>query len=199
MSAAGQGRHPGGPGPVASVLLGISRLARLRADGFACFKDTPQAFLNSLAPMLAFPVVAGIGMVLGGDIGAALGDLLATLVALLAPAVLSHALAAFWGREEHWLRYAVAFNWCQAAITVLTVLVAAIAGASAAGQSGTQAVQAMLGSVVVVLLYWLVLAWFLARRGLQISGWKAVLLVLVTNFGTGLLVAGPRMLVATLP
>ena len=36
---------------------------------------------------------------------------------MLAPAAVSHALARWWGREARWLRYAIAFNWCQWVIT----------------------------------------------------------------------------------
>ena len=35
-----------------------------------------------------------------------------TVVAQLAPPVLSHALARRWGREHLWLHYATAYNWC---------------------------------------------------------------------------------------
>ena len=43
-----------------SVLIGILRIARGRADGIACFGSSPQAFLSSLAPLLAFPLVGAV-------------------------------------------------------------------------------------------------------------------------------------------
>ncbi|MCW3474836.1 hypothetical protein [Limobrevibacterium gyesilva] len=183
-------------GPAANVLHGVVRLALFRSDGFAAFGATPLAFLNSLAPLLAFPLVGGAMLLLSGSLRAAAADLLASIVALLAPAVFSHTLAALWKREALWLRYAVAFNWCQAAITLATVLLVALVGTITMGRP--EGLQTVLGSVVALLCYWLVLCWFMARRGLQISGPKAVLFVLVMNFGTAVLVVGPRVLLATL-
>ena len=95
-----------------SVFRGFVRLARFRPEGFAYFSGTHAAMLNSLAPLLAFPLVGGALLLFrGGGIGAA-SDLLATVVALLAPLLIAHALAMRWGRGDAWLRYAAAFNWC---------------------------------------------------------------------------------------
>jgi hypothetical protein len=174
-----------------SLLRGIARLAGFRADGFEEFVATPLGFLNSLAPMLAFPLVGGVILLLGGAVRDGLGNIFASLVALLAPPVLSHVLARRWRREAAWLRYAVAYNWCQAAMTLAAVvLVAALLSAVMAGQP----VRTPLALVVIGLaLYWLVLCWFLASRGLGVAWWRAVLLVLFVNIGTGLLVMLPRI------
>jgi hypothetical protein len=43
--------------PRKSILVGILRIAYGRADGVGCFGSTPQAFLSSLAPLVAFPLV----------------------------------------------------------------------------------------------------------------------------------------------
>ena len=70
-------RHPGGlprmSGPArgqrprpGSIVLGIARLARGRADGLRQFGATREAFLASLAPLVAFPLVGGVLMLLGG-------------------------------------------------------------------------------------------------------------------------------------
>ncbi|MBC7636694.1 MAG: hypothetical protein H7251_13935 [Acetobacteraceae bacterium] len=100
-----------------SILRGMGQLARLRGAGITQFPTTRQAFFNSLAPWLALPLVGGVMLLLGGQFQAAIGNLLFAIVALLAPAVVSHALARWWGREAGWLRYAIAFNWCQWVIT----------------------------------------------------------------------------------
>ncbi len=119
---------------IARILLGIARLARFNRDGFAQFGDTPQAFVNSLAPMLAFPLAFVVPAVIGGAGVAALVDFLASVVALLAPAVMSHAFAQAWGREALWLRYIVAFNWLQSAFTlVMVVALYAVAGTAPGG------------------------------------------------------------------
>jgi hypothetical protein len=45
-----------------------------------------------------------------------------------------------------------------------------------------------------VLSYSVVLDWFVARVGLRLTVWRAVLLVAVVNIGAALLSVGPRLL-----
>jgi len=174
-------------------LLGMARLARGRVDGLAQFGDTPQAFLSSLAPLLAFPIVGAALMLTTDGPVRALATLLATVVAQLAPAVLSHALARAWGREAQWLRYATAFNWCQwalplAAIALLIVLQFAL-------QLGLPEAAANQAFIFGLALYGLWLNWLLARYGLSLSRGRAAGLVALTNLGTVVLAIGPRLLV----
>jgi hypothetical protein len=174
------------------ILLGIFRVATGRADGLAQFGDTPEAFLGSLAPLVAFPLVGALLMLGEGQGLAALIDLLATLCALLAPAVLSYEVARRWGRATRWTRFAVAFNWCQWAIPVLAVILVVLAGILL-----TLGVPSNAGLVLVVAGlagYGLWLHWFLARHGLGLGAARAVLLVVIVNLGTILLVLGPRVL-----
>jgi len=167
------------------IWLGIIRLARFRADGLEQFGHTPAAFLNSLAPLLAFPLVSGLMVLLGGAGHAALVNVLVSVIALLAPIVISYYFARLWGSDALWLRYAIAFNWCEAAVFLLLLLPG---GAMVADRAvRTEVLSAML----VVLGYWLVLQGFLARSGLRVSVLHAVVLVLVVNLGAGLLLNGP--------
>ncbi len=177
-------------------LLGMARLARGRVDGLAQFGDTPQAFLASLAPLLAFPIVGAALLLTTEGPVRALATLFATIVAQLAPAVLSHALARAWHREAHWLRYATAFNWCQwalplAALALLIVLQFGLRLGLAEG-----AADQML--IVGLAAYGLWLNWLLARHGLSLSPSRAVALVALTNLGTVVLAIGPRLLVLAL-
>ena len=174
------------------MVLGVARLARGRADGMAQFGDTVQAFLASLAPLLAFPLVGSFFLLLSGKVAGALLITLVSCVALLAPPVLSHALARLWGREADWLRYATAFNWCQwavplAALALLLVLRPAV-GAGPPGPAAGNAFLLGLGA------YTLWLQGFLARHGLGVSWPRALAVVLVTNAGSALLVLGPLRL-----
>jgi hypothetical protein len=175
-----------------SVLLGIARLARGRADGLAQFGDTTQAFLGSLAPLIAFPLVGGGLMLAQGEGLSALAEMLATFCALLAPPVLSYWLARLWGRDALWLRFATAFNWCQWAIPVAASVLLLLAGLLM--RMGLP--NAAAGAIVVLGLtgYGFWLHWFIARQGLQLSGARSLLLVLVVNLGTAVLVAGPGLL-----
>jgi hypothetical protein len=181
-----------GPRPTrGSVVLGVARLARGRADGFDQFGTTRESFLASLAPLVAFPLVGGVLMLLGGSGINALSDLLATLCALMAPPVLSFQVARLWDREAAWLRFATAFNWCQWAIPVLgSVLLLALGMLVAAGLPRPAARGlALLGLVG----YGLWLHWFLARHGLGVSRLRALALVLGVNMATVVIVVVPHM------
>ncbi len=178
--------------PRPNILRGIVRVARGQADGIDQFSGTGQAFLASLAPLIAFPLVGTALLLLNGGGAPAITDLLATIAVLLAPPVLSFELARLWGRQARWLRFATAFNWCQWLLPVLaSVLLIALGTLLRAGLSEHAA------TVVLVLGvggYGLWLHWFLARHGLALSRFRAAMLVLVVNLGTALLVLAPRLL-----
>ena len=178
----------------ASIPRGVLLLARGRADGLRQFGDTPPAFLASLAPLIAFPLV-GAGLMLAQGQGLpALTALLSTLCALLAPPVLSYELARLWRREGQWLRFATAFNWCQWAIPMLAAVLLTLVYPVLAEAAGTETAGIVVIAAVAGYALWL--HWFLARHALMLSGLRAALLVLLANLGTVLLVLGPRLLVA---
>lgn len=181
----------GAPVPRPNILLGVTRLARGRADGLAQFGDTPQAFLASLAPLIAFPLVGALLTFAHGQAVEAVSELLATFCALLAPPVLSNLLARLWGREEFWLRFATAFNWCQWAIPAVAAALLFVVGAlmQAGLPNETAALVLMLG----LSGYGLWLHWFIVKHGLRLSGARSALVVLLVNLGTTALVLGPRL------
>lgn len=182
--------------PPQSVMVGILRIARGRADGIACFGATSQSFLASLAPLVAFPLVgAGITAVTDGP-WRALSGLAMTLCALLTPAVLSFELARLWHRSEKWMRFATAFNWCEWTLPVLACLV--MVPLSVAIGAGLDAGAASLVLVGCLGVYGLWLHWFLARKALALSAFRAGLMVCLVNVGTVLAVMGPRFLAARL-
>lgn len=175
-----------------NILTGIVRVASGRRDGIARFGTTREAFLASLAPLLAFPLVGGVLMLVEGQVLAGATQFLATLCAILAPPVLSFELARLWGRLPAWLRYATAMNWCQWAIPVLAVLLLGIAAPLlAAFMSQRAAVEIV---IAIIGLYALWLHWFIACHGLDLSRIKAGVLVVLVNAGTALLVLGPALL-----
>lgn len=179
--------------PRKSVLVGILRIARGRCDGIGCFGSSAQAFLSSLAPLIAFPLV---GAVLGAFTEGprrALTDLAMTLCALLTPAVVSYELARLWTRADAWLRFATAFNWCEWILPVLACLIMVPLGvAISMGLSEDAASIVLLGCLGV---YGLWLHWFLARNALALSRVRAAVLVFLVNLGTLVVVMGPRLLV----
>jgi len=182
--------------PRRRVLRGILLLARFRPEGFAEFAATRQAFLNSLAPLIAFPLVGGVLVLLsGGGIGA-VTDLFATLIALLAPPVISEALAGRWDRAPRWLRYSVAFNWAQWAVPIAAVALLMVAGMLRRMGLGEQ--PAAIAVLFAIAGYGLALHWFLARHGLALSAGRSAVMVLAINFGTVVLVMAPRFLAAAM-
>jgi hypothetical protein len=171
-----------------SIFRGIVRLAQFKSEGLLEFGDTPQAFLNSLAPLMAFPLVGGARMLLAGAPGRAAANVLSSAIALIAPPVISHLFATLWRREPLWLRYATAYNWCQVAVFV-PVLVLWLATAGSLGRTGP--LWAMLP-----FLYLAVLNGFLAQRGLRISILRAVTLVVGVTVGFYFLIALPVAITA---
>jgi hypothetical protein len=186
------GRQRGLRGRPGSIALGIVRLARGRPDGMQQFAGTRDAFLASLAPLIAFPLVGGMLMLLGGGGLTAVSDLLATLCALVGPLVLSFEVARLWRRQQFWLRFATAFNWCQWVIPVVGSVLLLVFGVLAA--LGLPRGAARIGVLLGLLSYALWLHWFLARHGLGLSGPRALLLVLAVNLTTAMLVVGPRVI-----
>lgn len=176
-----------------NILLGMLRVARGKADGMAQFGGTRQSFLASLAPLVAFPLVGAMLVLAGGKPLDALGELLGTLCVLLVPPVLSYELARLWRREDQWLHFATAFNWCYWLVPLLGMLLMFVIGLLTSlglpEQAGVMALVACLGG------YGLWLHWFLARHGLQVSRLRAALLVVAINLAVAALILGPRLLV----
>ena len=180
--------------PRKSILLGILRVARGRADGIGCFGSTPQAFLSSLAPLIAFPLVGAVLAVFAEGPQRAVTGLAMTLCALLTPAVISYELARFWQRTDAWVRFATAFNWCEWILPVLACLIMVpLSFAIAAGMSETAASRVL---VICLGFYGLWLHWFLARKALSLSNLRAVALVFLVSLGTAVVVMGPGLLVS---
>lgn len=188
MRPALPGRRAGAP----NILLGIIRVACGRADGIARFGATREAFLASLAPLLAFPLVGGVLLIAGGAGREGAAQLLATLCALLAPPVLSFELARLWDRRAAWPRFATALNWCQWVIPVVAVvLLGILAPLLSIVLAERIAVAVTVGAIGCYALW---LHWFLARHALALSRPRAAALVAIVNLGTALLVLGPALL-----
>jgi hypothetical protein len=169
------------------------RIARGRADGIGCFGSSPQAFLSSLAPLVAFPLVGSILAVFNEGPRRALTGLAMTLCALLTPAVISYELARVWRRADAWMRFATAFNWCEWILPVLACLI--MVPLSVAISAGLSEIVASRVLICCLGLYGLWLHWFLARKALALSGFRAGVLVFVVSLGTAVVVMGPGMLV----
>lgn len=175
-----------------SILRGMFLIGRGRREGLTEFGSSADAFLASLAPLIAIPLV-GAGFVLAaGHPRSAATSLLATVIALLAPPVLSYEPARWWQRQDHWLRYATALNWCQWLVPLLAaVLLILVYPPLTLVLPDPLAAYLVLGALAA---YGLWLHWFIARHGLAIGPVRAALLVVGVNVVTLILVAGPQAL-----
>ena len=180
------------PTPKLNPALGVVRVAVGRADGLAQFGTTVPSFLNSLAPLLAFPIAGAVIEALRDDWSGAVALVLVTLVVQLSPLILSHSIAVRWKVGERWLQYATAYNWCFWAVPMAAALITlCFAVAIGAGLPSTLAAQAVLGAIG---LYRLWLDWFLVRHALGLSVGRSVLMVVLVNIGTAVLTIGPALL-----
>jgi len=180
--------------PPPTVLTGMLLLARGRPEGFGHFGDSAQAFLTSLAPLVAFPLVGGLLLVLKGAPVDGFTSFLEAMCILLAQPVISEALVVRWGRGDLWLRYATAFNWCQWLIPLLgSVLLMLVGLLLTFGMPPNWAAPLLL---LCLGGYAIWLQWFLVRNGLLLSRVRTAALILLVNLGTALLLLGPRALIA---
>lgn len=173
-------------------IVGVARVAIGRVDGLQRFGGTVQSFLASLAPLIAFPLAGALIELMRDGWLTALSLILLTLVAQLTPPVVSHALAVRWGREDAWLHYATAYNWCYWALPAVAVVLMVVLG-TAAGAGLPEAIAGR-ALVLAVAAYSLWLHWFLARHALGVSRGKAAIMVVVVNAATLILAFGPALL-----
>ena len=184
-------RAPGGA-PARNALLGIALVARGRREGLQQFGATGEAFLASLAPWIAFPLVnAGLAL-LNGEVLDAVGGFLQALCAVLAPPVLSQALAQAWGRDAAWLHYATAFNWCQWAVPGMAMALLLVFGVLL--DMGLPQTVAEVAFVAGLGAYAFWVHWFVTRHALGLGRWRTTLLVVLVNAGTALLAFGPQLI-----
>jgi hypothetical protein len=181
---------PARPGQ-GSILRGIFLLARGRRAGIAEFANSGDALSASLAPLIAFPMVGAGIIALGGQPELAAIALLSRLSGVLALPVITQAYAKWMGRENFWLRTATALNWSFWLLIPL-LFVAAFIGAALV-TAGVPDIKAEATVIVLLGVYMLWLHWFTVRSGLNLSVWRAVGLVCISNIVIGLLTFGPDL------
>ena len=181
-----------------SVVRGLALICRFRKAGLAEFEASRHAFLASLAPLIAFPLVGALMVAQMGLLFAAASNFLASLIALLAPLLISEALSRRWGVGERWLGFAVASNWSQCIVPILFGVMRVAAWMLV--QIGVLASdeEFVVGLLMVVLIYALAVQWFVVRNGLGLSRGRTALLVFGSDLVTGALVMTPQLLMAGL-
>jgi hypothetical protein len=175
-----------------NVIKGLLLLARGKAAGITEFGNSADALAASLAPLLAFLLVATALAALQGFWRVALLFLLMNLCAVLTISVGTHTGAAWLGRENLWLRTATALNWSIWLLLPLGLLAGIFTGLlTQAGLPFAPAFDAML---CLIGLYFFWYHWFTVRAGLQTSFLRAILIVLGINLIIGLLTVAPDLL-----
>ncbi len=163
--------------------LGLLLIAVGQRRGFAYFGKTHDAYLTSLAPLVALVLVSTGLMAVQGEVRTAASFGLFSICNLLAPAVISHPLCRRWGCADRWPLYANILNWVQFLFLIVGSLLLALArGAAGAG-------------LLVIYVLWV--QWFVARGALGLSRWRIacllgaillnsyVLITILTVFGSG--------------
>jgi hypothetical protein len=91
-----------------------------------------------------------------------------------------------------WLQFATAFNWCEWTLPLLAcVAMVPLSLAIAVGLDENAASLVLVGCLG---FYGLWLHWFLARKALGLSVFRAVLMVLLVNLATVMAVMAPHFL-----
>ncbi len=182
--------------PRRSVVRGIARLAMFQREGFAELNPTPQGFINSLSPLIAFGLIGVLQSLVGSGLRAGLINGLAAVITMLAPTLITHALAVRWGRQDAWLLYAIAFNWTQ---IVFPLLLLAAGFVSVVGRAlGISATGIVTTALFILLPYALALHWFITRQGLSLSRGRTLLCMIAIYLGMVLLLFAPLLLAAML-
>ncbi len=166
------------------ILRGILKLGRGDAKGMAEFSGAKEAFSASLAPLIAFPLVGAVITAISGDWQFAVIGLLSRLCSVLALPLIVYEFSRIFDRTSLWLRAATALNWCFW-LVLPGIFIAAILGSVLiqAGLPMTPVETVLLGGVGFYLLW---NRWFVFKAGLQLNGWQALLMLLVSLLITGL-------------
>jgi len=178
--------------PNGRVALGLLLIGTGRQAGFAQFGANADAFLASLAPLLAFLIVLAAALAWSGNALAGLAFFLSAVCDLLAPVVIVDLFCRLWHRRQHWALYANVLNCAQWLMLAALVLLLPLASLTvAAGLSPAAAAGLMIAAFA---LYAMWFHWFTARHVLDISCGRALLVMLAVVFGTALLLQVPVVL-----
>lgn len=161
---------------------GIALIATFRREGFKLLGGSANEVVASLVPLLLLLVASGLAQTLDQPGISKATALCAALCTVLLPVVISELLARLWRREQQWGRFIVAFNWCQWTLTF--ALAAALIASDVLVLLGLPSAIAIVAALVAFLVYQMALFWFIARHGLEISRWRAALLVAVVEIAT---------------
>jgi hypothetical protein len=183
-------KHAQPPAPAKRrTALGLLLIGTGRAEGFAQFGTSADAFLASLAPLLGILIVLSGLVAWTGRPLLGLTFFLFALCDLLAPAIIADLFCRLWHRRERWGLHANVLNCSQWLILgVLIILMPAASLAIGLGVPKELAAQMLLIALCGYILWF---HWFAARHALGLSAGRALLVMAAIVFGTGLLLQLP--------
>jgi hypothetical protein len=160
-------------------VAGALRLARGDRAALACFDTSIDGFWRSFrAALICYPLyllllsfrITEAKAEASGLLRIVTVETIAFVIAWVAFPLLILPLTRWLGREAYFLRFMVAYNWCQVPQTVLFVAIALL---GAGGVPGSPFIE--LAAALAVLAY----EWFIARVALAVASGAAALIVLV--------------------
>ena len=181
---------PNGPKPPRGRMAwGLLLIGTGRVDGFAQFGASGEAFLASLAPLVAILLVLSGMVAWAGQPLRGLTFFLFATCDLLAPPIIADLFCRVWHRRERWGLHANVLNCSQWLIfAVILLLLPAAMIAVGEGMPPQNAAELMLLALVGYIMWF---HWFAARHALMLSRGRALLVMGAIVFGTGLLLELP--------
>jgi hypothetical protein len=172
------------------VKQGVLTCARFDRTGLSYFDESNRGFLISLVPMLGLDALLLLIGLAAGLRRAALVETLSLFCLILGMSVLSFTVARAWGLEARWGRYAVAMNWCMWVMQILCVVLLELMESV----NGTPLAPVLVLLFFAFLLYSIALQFFLTRAGFDLGVGRAIIMMLLVNFGATLLGYWPILL-----
>ncbi len=162
---------------------GLLLLAVGRKAGFDHFGTDTDAYLGSLAPLLALILVSCAWTGVHNAAPRHAASLFLRLICmLLAPVVIADLFCRVWKRAGQWALYANLLNWSQflAWFVLVVLLFIAQLGVSAGANPGIAV--GLAGLALLVYLSWF--HWFLARKVLAVSRARVLMLLVISAMVT---------------
>jgi hypothetical protein len=166
---------------IAIALYGATRLAKGDPRGIDFFGDSTEEFWKSfwaavvVAPAYVLLVAIGLSeaQVTSGWFRILLVEVVGYVAAWAAFPLAMHYVSEMIDREEQYIRYVVAFNWCVVLQVTLLLFVTAVLALDIVPRAG--AIVISLATYAAIFAY----QWYVARVGLELGRWGAGGIVLL--------------------
>ena len=163
------------------ALYGATRLAKGDPHGIDFFEDSIEAFWKSfwaavvVAPAYVLLVAIGLSEthVTSGWLRIVLIEVVGYVAAWAAFPLAMHYVSEMIDREEQYIRYIVAFNWCVVLQVTLLLFVTAVLALDLAPRGVAIAIS--LATYAAIFTY----QWYVAKVGLELGRWAAGGIVLL--------------------